>query len=61
MCTCKNGYTGKKVHCIDLKNCFLFVFWFLVFNATFDNISVVLWRSVLFLEETGGPGENHLS
>ena len=30
----------------------------MVFNATFNNISVRSWRSVL-LEETGGPGENH--
>jgi hypothetical protein len=31
----------------------------MVFNATFNNISVILWRSVLLVEETGGPGENH--
>jgi len=30
------------------------------FNATFNNISVLSWRSVLLVEETGGPGENHL-
>ena len=30
----------------------------MVFNATFNNISVILWRSVL-LEETGVPRENH--
>ena len=29
------------------------------FNTTFSNISVILWRSVLLVEETGGPGENH--
>ena len=29
------------------------------FNTTFNNISVILWRSVLLLEETGVPGENH--
>jgi hypothetical protein len=28
-------------------------------NATFNNISVILWWSVLLMEETGGPGENH--
>ena len=33
--------------------------WFMVFNATFNNISVISWRSVLLVEETGGPGENH--
>jgi hypothetical protein len=25
----------------------------------FNNISVILWRSVLLVDETGGPGENH--
>ena len=32
---------------------------FMVFNATFSNISVISWRSVLLAEETGIPGENH--
>jgi hypothetical protein len=32
---------------------------FMVFNATFNNISVISLRSVLLVEETGGPGENH--
>jgi hypothetical protein len=33
----------------------------MVFNATFNNISVIPWRSVLLVEETltGVPGENH--
>jgi hypothetical protein len=31
----------------------------LVFNATFNNISVIPWRSVLLVEEIGVPGENH--
>jgi hypothetical protein len=30
-----------------------------VFNASFNNISVTSWRSVLLVEETGGPGKNH--
>jgi hypothetical protein len=33
--------------------------WFIVLNATFNNISVTLWRSVLLVEETGVPRENH--
>jgi hypothetical protein len=33
--------------------------WFMVFNATFNNISVISWRSVLLVEKTGVPGENH--
>ena len=32
---------------------------FMVFNATFNNISVISFRSVLLVEETGVPGENH--
>ena len=32
-------------------------FWVMVFNTTFNNISVILWRSVLLLEETRVPGE----
>jgi hypothetical protein len=32
----------------------------MVFNATFNNISVILWRSVLLVDETGVPAENHL-
>jgi len=31
----------------------------MVFNATFTNISAISWRSVLSVEETGVPGENH--
>ena len=30
--------------------------WFMVFNATFNNISVISWRLVLLVEETGVPG-----
>jgi hypothetical protein len=32
--------------------------WFMVFNATFNNISAILWQSVLLVEETEVPGEN---
>jgi len=32
-----------------------------VFNATFNNILVISWRSVLLGEETGGHGQNHRS
>ena len=31
----------------------------MVFNATFNNFSVILWQSVLLMEETRVPGENH--
>ena len=33
--------------------------WFLVFNATFSNISAISWWPVLVVEEAWVPGENH--
>jgi hypothetical protein len=32
---------------------------FMVFNATFKNILVILWWSILLVEEIRVPGENH--
>jgi hypothetical protein len=37
----------------------LFWFGFMVFSATFNNISAISWRSVLLVEETGVPRENY--
>ena len=31
----------------------------MVLKTTFNNISVISWRSVLLVQETGGPGESH--
>jgi hypothetical protein len=31
----------------------------MVFNATYNNIPVISWQTVLLVEETGVPGENH--
>jgi hypothetical protein len=31
----------------------------MVLNATFNNISVISWRSVLLVEEAGESGENN--
>jgi hypothetical protein len=31
----------------------------MVLNATFNNIVVMLWQSVILAEETGEPAENH--
>jgi hypothetical protein len=31
----------------------------MVFNATFNNISVISWGTVSLVEETREPGENH--
>jgi hypothetical protein len=33
----------------------------MVFNATLNNISVISWQSVLLVEETVVPRENHRS
>ena len=34
-------------------------FRFMVLNATFNTISIISWQSVLLVEKTGVPGENH--
>jgi len=31
----------------------------MVFNATFNNISFISWRSISLVKDTGVPGENH--
>jgi len=31
----------------------------MVFDVTFKNISAISWLSLLSVEETGVPGENH--
>ena len=31
--------------------------WVMVFSATFNNISVISWQSVLLVEKTGIPRE----
>jgi hypothetical protein len=36
-----------------------FFYCFMVFNPTLNNISVISWQSVLLVEETGEPLENH--
>ena len=40
---------------------FFLMVGFMVLNTTFNNISVISWLSVLLVEETGVPGENHRS
>jgi len=49
-----NSIQGKEM----ISNVCLFV-CFMLFYATFNNSSVISWRSVLLVEETGGPRENH--
>jgi hypothetical protein len=50
-----NGHLWNKG---KLSN-YLGLVWFMVFNSTFNNISVILWWSVLLVEETGGPRKKH--
>jgi hypothetical protein len=33
--------------------------WVIVFNANFNNIPVISWRSVLLMKETGVPREHN--
>ena len=48
------------VWCLSILKIFtLTIVCLMVFNTTFNNISVISWRSILLVEETGGPGENH--
>jgi hypothetical protein len=54
----------ENVHSVAIKGLSivsgnLWFVWFMVFNATFNNISVISWRSVVLVEETGVPGENY--
>jgi hypothetical protein len=49
VCVCMFSYA---VFCVLL-------YCLIVFNTTFNNISVISWRAVLLMEETEGRGENH--
>jgi len=42
-----------------IRNILVGLVGYMVFNATFNNISVISWRSVLLVKETGGPGKIH--
>ena len=55
----KYNNNESTVLSISLIYFFLLFVCLMVFNATFNNISVISWRSVLLVEETEGPGENH--
>ena len=45
--------------CFTFKEVKSFKNWFMVFNTTVNNISVISWQSVLLVEETRVPVENH--
>ena len=55
--SCRNNICSCILHVLPWNGFGLV--WFMVFNATFNNISVILWRSILMVEETGVSGENH--
>ena len=46
---------------LQSHNFMLYVFQYKLFVVCFNNISVILWRSVLLVDEIGEPGENHWS
>ena len=53
----------KLLVCYKLKHCYdmniIVGGRVMVFNATFNNSTVISWWSVLLVEEIGVPGENH--
>ena len=63
----KVGHSGvmpeKSVNCVEVNQNIIVSrfgwFGFMVLNATFNNISVILWRLVALMEETEVPRENH--
>ena len=55
--------TCAQSHCLYQSNTICLIQWnkgIMVFNATFNDISVISWRSVLLVEETGVPGVNNV-
>jgi hypothetical protein len=55
----------KYEHCrvcvvfLNIPEALWLVSLFMVFNATFNSISVISWRLVLLVKETKVPGENY--
>jgi hypothetical protein len=54
-------FCNVKLYNSSKKGRSLLLVWFrfMVFNATFNNISVISWQSVLLVEEIRVPEENH--
>ena len=53
-------YASSEKLYSDVQCLGIFIFCMvMVFNATYNNISVKLWWLVSLMEETGVPGENH--
>jgi hypothetical protein len=53
--------TDYRINTNDNHERIYSIVWFglMVLNATFKNISLISWQSVLLVEETGVPAENH--
>ena len=49
---------GVSVQCIVSMKGFDLI-WFIVFNATFSDISAISWQPVIVVEEAEVPGENY--
>ena len=52
-------YKHSKLFFINTDHRYWIRVCLMVFNATFNNISLISCRSVLLVEETWGPGENN--
>jgi hypothetical protein len=50
---------GHQQQCSIKRIIDFILFYFIVLNATFNNISAIAWRSGLVVGEAGVPGENH--
>ena len=63
---CVHLYLQWKCQIFENNTLLQFIFtrlwrllWFMLLNSTFNNTSVISWWSVILVEETGVPGENH--
>ena len=56
---CRFNYGNRLQTSPNVEKKLIRLVWFMVFNATFNNISVILWWSVLLVKETDVSGENH--
>ena len=65
---CNTGVVSTKhstnllrytVHTCYTTSFWFVVGWFMMFNTTFNSISVIWWWSVLLIEVARVPGENH--
>ena len=53
-----SGVGMHRLYCI-INGYRILLVWYMVLNATFNNISVISWRSILLLEKTDVARENH--